>query len=173
MDRHEAVDLYGGVVRCRPLTAQEELVLHDRRATVQSVDAAGDHLDGKALGLLQAASLVLALVAIAGDLDWLSLGLVERAGLGVALLAFGLMLGAALAAWSPREYWAPGVRDWDQMVERYLRADTTDALLQTISNYDGLLERLMERNATKGRWLRAAVGLFVVQVGALALAVLA
>jgi len=38
-------------VESRPLTVQEELLLYDRRVTVQNVDAAGDHLDGKALGL--------------------------------------------------------------------------------------------------------------------------
>lgn len=41
----------GVTVESRPLTVQEELLLYDRRVTVQNVDAAGDHLDGKALGL--------------------------------------------------------------------------------------------------------------------------
>lgn len=173
MDAHEAVELYGGVVWGRPLTTQEELVLHDRRTTMQNVDAAGDHLDGKALGLLQAASLVLALAAIAGDLDWPSLAPVEQAGLGVALLAFGLMVGAVIVAWLPQPYWAPGERDWDEMVERYLRADTTAVYLQTISNYDNMVRRFEARNARKAGALMAGVGLFAVQVGALALAVLA
>lgn len=164
----------GTVVQTRPLTSQEDLLLHDRRMTVAMIDKAGDHLDSKALGLLQAASLVLALVAVLGLPDRLaSLSGVGLLGLIIALLAFGSMIVLAVIAWYPRPYFAPGSKDWDQVWSKYIVADTTSVYLQVISNYDRLIEVLDVRNRIKGQALIGAAIVFVFQIVGLLILALA
>lgn len=173
MIKHEPVEIQEGtVVQNRPLTSQEEMLLHDRRMTVAMVDNAGDHLDSKALGLLQAASLVLALVAVLGLITRLpGLSGFALVGLVIALLAFGSMIVLALVAWYPRPMFAPGSKDWDTVWANYLVADTTSVYLQVISDYDELTRLFETRNRIKGRALTSSSVLFVVQlIGLLVLA---
>lgn len=175
MIKHEPVEIQEGtVVQNRPLTSQEEMLLHDRRMTVAMVDNAGDHLDSKALGILQAASLVLALVAVLGLPGRLpGLHGLALAGLVIALLAFGSMIVLAVIAWYPRAYFAPGSNDWDKVWAEYLVADTTSVYLKVIANYDGLIELFGIRNHIKGKALIGSTVLFVVQLAGLLVLALA
>lgn len=172
---HGSIEIADGtVVKTRSLTSQEDLLLHDRRMTVAMVDNAGNHLDSKALGLLQAASLVLALVAVLGLPGRLTaLSGVGLFGLIVAVLAFGAMIVLALIAWYPRPYFAPGSEVWDDVWAKYIVADTMSAYLQVISNYDALIELLAARNRIKGQALIGAAIVFVVQIVGLLILALA
>lgn len=175
MIEHGSVEIADGtVVQTRSLTSQEDLLLHDRRMTVAMVDNAGNHLDSKALGLLQAASLVLALVAVLGLPGRLTaLSGVGLFGLIVAVLAFGAMIVLALVAWYPRPYFAPGSEVWDDVWAKYIVADTMSVYLQVISNYDELIGLLTARNRIKGQALVGAAIVFVVQIVGLLILALA
>ncbi len=175
MSKHEPVEIAEGtVVQNRPLTSQEELLLHDRRMSVDMVVRAGNNLDGKALGLLQAASLVLALFGV--------LGLSERlpnltgwalVGLIVALVAFASMIGLSVVAWKPRSFFLPGSRDWNEMWATYVVADTTTVYLQVISDYNRLIKVFEARNDIKGQSVIGAAAMFVVQIVGLLILALA
>lgn len=169
MSKHEPVEIAEGtVVQNRPLTTQEELLLHDRRMSVDMVVRAGNNLDGKALGLLQAASLVLALFGVLGLSERLP-NLAEWAlfGLILALGAFALMIMLSVIAWHPQPFFLPGLRDWDEMWATYVVADTTKVYLQVIADYNKLIKMFEARNDVKGQAVIGAAFLFVVQIAGL------
>lgn len=157
------------------LSAQQTLVLEEKRLMLSMLDGARDTLDARGLGLVQAAGLVLVLAGVV-RLPGFVLAPVDQgwalAAVAVAFLAFGGMVGLFLGAMAPLVYTLPGTLDWDELGERYLGAEEEDCFNQVLSNLIEAIEKMMAVNRRKGRCLRWAIGLFLVQVvGLLAMAV--
>lgn len=151
-----------------------QVVLDQLYYRLGQVYQANEHLDTKALGLLQAAGLILALigalkfpVALYGNELW------AKSGIAVGFFAFAGMVLLTLLAWKPADFPVPGPADWDKIYDDYVTVpigQTFDQLLQ-----DGLevQRRLLALNRHKASRLAGSTVLFAVQLAGLLLLALA
>lgn len=148
-------------------SANERAVLDNLRRTLAAFDQANDHVDGKALGLIQAASLLIA-VAAALILPHWTAGVTSVAVLAAALVVFAGMLVCAAMAWSLNAVALPGPLDWDELYDSYVTVDEQacfDQMLSDTLRAIGLSEAV---NARKGRYLQWSMALFVMLIMAVA-----
>lgn len=154
------------------LTAQQQLALDQQKLLLERLDQAGTHLDSKALGMMQSAGIILALVT-AVSLPLSTPTLAGKVALGAAFLAFVAMIWLSTRAWFPRAYYMPGTRDWQDLFTKYVQADLDQAFVQTLSNYREGIKILETANIQKGVSIRWSAGLFVVQIVGLLIVALA
>lgn len=157
------------------LTPQQQLLLDQQWRMLDDRSQAGDHLDNKAAAILQAGSLIIALVGavsippvLAQQSPPILLG-----GLAFALAVFAGMLVCALLAWQPRDYRVPGSTSWNSMWNNYVNAGLQDAFAQILSNIQAATETHERRNALKARYVTWGTWLLVLQVAGILLIALA
>lgn len=142
---------------------QEGLVLQQLQRNADKLDEANDAMDAKAMGLLQASSLVTGLLALLdysiAKGSWLS-------GLAVivALVCLFCMVLALLEAFRPRAYDTAGVADWDDIYKLHLSVSPEACFLQIVSNLINSIKSVEKINQEKREMLYWAVVLFAVQV---------
>lgn len=153
---------------------QQELILEQKYFVLNLVMQAGESLDRKGMGMMQAAGVLLALAGVI-RLPAFVLGPVngwQAGAVGVAFLSFAGLLGLTLWAWRPGRYALPGVSDRGELQEVYLGAEEEDAFLQVLGDCVDAIEAQRQANGWKARRVRWAMVLFVVQVvGLLGLAI--
>ena len=156
------------------LTPQQELALEQTRRLYDGVDRTGEHLDNKAIAILQAGGLIIALagatvlpgVIAANPTPWT---LIAVAGSFVIFIA---MVACVIFAWRPGPHEQPGKADWDALFKNYINQELTDAYNQVLVNLVGTIQVNHKANERKARYVTAAAWLLALQVaGILVLAV--
>lgn len=148
-------------------SANEVAVLDNVRRSLDAFDQANDHVDGKALGLIQAASLLVA-VSAALILPYWTAGGMGVLVLAAALVAFAGMLVCAALAWSPNVVTLPGPLDWDEIYDSYLTPDPQACFDQMLSDALRSIQLAQAVNVRKARYLQWSMALFVMLILALA-----
>lgn len=135
---------------------------------------AGEHLDHKALSLVQAAGLILALVGALKLPGFTAIASPPAAiaALVIAFLAFTGLLASAFWAANPAKQPVPGTGENEPLFAKYLDANPKDAYLQILADYIGVTRRQMTINQHKAKLVAVGGGLFVLQIVALVSAAL-
>ena len=149
------------------LTKQQEMLLEQKYINLQSVSAAGDHLDGKAMGLLQTAGLIIALTAVVSvpsAFRATTMGIGPVIGISIAFLAFVAMISFATWAWWPRSYGTPGTLDFDEISERIINQDVDQSFSNILGDCIDAIEWNQDINLRKARLVRWSAFLLIAQV---------
>lgn len=151
------------------LTPQERMVLELQYQNLAWLDRANEKLDDKALGLLQASSLIIILVGalqfpgfIRGEVP-----LLAKLGIGFGFVVFLLMVYFISKTWSPTDSPMAGPREWNELYNEYIFKDRETAYNRILAGYDKSQTMMLELNARKARSLQGAIFLFILQIGGL------
>lgn len=145
---------------------QQRLVLEQQYFALNELCRANEHLDTKALGLLQASGLIFMLI---GDLKFPALffndpGFWPLAGIGLGFLAFTAMIGLAVWSWSPANFPTPGSRDWDEIYDTSITVEADHSFDQILANCLEAYRLNRTINRQKSWLVRLSLGLFLVQI---------
>jgi amino acid transporter len=155
------------------------LLLQQQLRRLDTIDRANEHLDQKALSLLQISALIVSLVGVFNIPAFLETSdpRVNYTTV-VAFVAFIIMIILALFAWSPKNNPVPGpdrissdaedIIEWNIMLNKYVNVDEKTSFGQGMVNYIDVTERLRAINTLKTRLVQWAASLLVVQVACLA-----
>lgn len=149
---------------------QYQLTLEQQYYGLSQLYQANDHLDNKALSLLQAAGLILALVGALEIPNFITTNepvLWAKIGIGIGFAAFVLMVITITTTWTPKEVHLPGSQDWDKVYDDYVTVKLERSFDQHLVNILDAFERAALVNSTKSARIRVAVILFVFQVSGL------
>ena len=153
------------------LNIQQGLLLQQQWQRVSMLDRANEHLDNKAISFLQVGALLVAVTGAFNIPDFLA-GTSTLTMRGITLLAFlsfGIMIVLSTSIWAPSNYPIPGHSDWDQTIADYLNKNSEDSFLQVLSDLMQVADELKQLNTKKTTRLRWSVGVFLVEVGCVAL----
>lgn len=160
------------------LSFQQSLLLQQQLRRLDTIDKANEHLDQKALSLLQVSTLIVTLVGVFNIPAFLDTP-DYRANYAtvVAFVAFIVMIILSLISWLPKNHPAPGpkrtspdaedVHDWNVMQTRYIRVDEKTSFDQAMVNYIDVTERLKIINSTKTKLVQWSVAALIAQVACL------
>ena len=149
------------------LSVQQQLALEQSRMAMNKIDQAGDILTSRAVGLLQASSLLLVLVGVVRlpsfllaphPAPW------AQASLAVAFLAFAGMIGLFIFALLPRTYPLPGTNVWEEIFDGYLNVSEDACFDQVLSDTLRATELMASISRRKAFCLQASLVLFLLQV---------
>lgn len=161
------------------LSIQQTLLLQQQLRRLDAIDRANEHLDQKAATIFQASTLIVTLVGVFNipaflDSSEPQLNYVTA----IAFIAFLVMVGLSLVAWSPKKTPLPGperfhsdaenIDDWNRMLSRYIYVDEGISFDQAMVNYIDVTERLRATNTSKARFVRGSAAALIVQVLCLA-----
>lgn len=150
------------------LSVQESLLLQQRYYSLSQLDQANSSLDNKAMALIQAASLIFALIGALQFPDAIHDHTVHvLAAIAASFLIFMAMVFFLTKVWSPGDYALPGTNDWDKMFSDYLWVDGDKCYTQILDNCTEAYARLKCSNKLKARRLTIAVYLFLLQIAGL------
>jgi hypothetical protein len=152
------------------LTPQQRLVLEQQFYRLAQIDRANEHLDSKALSLLQSAGLILALIGvlrIPGVITQEVPSVWAWVGIAVSFLAFMGMVGLMVVTWSPVDNPVPGTQDWDKLYDEYIDVDRNTTYSKILSNYLDAYELSYKTNQRKAKMLQGANILFLILIGGL------
>ena len=139
---------------------QETLVLQERYLLPSMIQEANAQLTAKALGYLQAGSIILGLFTLL-NLDPLLQALdqaplvafreipVQTILLGCSFAMFLLMIIFSIRVITPTDYLLPGAMDWEGIYKRYLHAKPEDCYRQILSNVFDSIKHAHKLNVTK------------------------
>lgn len=150
-----------------PIEPHWAMLLEQKYFMLASLDSGGDHLDNKAMGLIQAAGLIIALtgvVAIPSAFTSGNLSFLATVGIVVAFSAFICMIVAALNAWFPSIQKLPGTLDWGEMNDHVLQKDIERGYAQILLDCIDSIEKNQARNFEKAKWVKVSAVLLVLQV---------
>lgn len=148
-------------------TMNEVQVLDGLRRKLAVVDKANDHVDGKALGLIQSASLLIAVASALILPNWTAEGTGVLV-LASALVVFAGMLVCATLAWAPNVTSSPGSLDWDEIYDLYLTPEAPACFDQMLSDTLRAIQLTQTVNTRKARYLHWSMALFVLLIMAVA-----
>ena len=149
------------------LTKQQEMLLEQKYINLHSVSAAGDHLDGKAMALLQTAGLIIALtaaVSVPSEFRATTMGIWPAIGISIAFLTFIAMISLATWAWWPRSYGTPGTLNFDEISERITNQDVDQSFSNILGDCIDAIEWNQNINLRKAQLVRWSALLLIVQV---------
>jgi hypothetical protein len=148
------------------LTTQQNLVLEQTQRLYDNIDRTGEHLDGKAAAILQAGSLIIALVGATtlpslvtnSTMPWV------LAGAATGFVAFIGMTICAVLAWRPSEHKYVGSLSWDNFFDLYISKELDDAYNQVLINLSDAIKANIAANERKARYVTLGTWLLVLQV---------
>lgn len=157
------------------LSVQQQLVLEQQYKALERFTQTGDHLDGKAMAIFQAGSLIITLTSAVSLPAFVSqpATLPMRVGLIIAFGAYLLMLLLALLAWLPSKSLTPGTPDWDNLFREYLYQDATTCFDKVLSNIVDSSAAHIKRNKWKANCVRGSAILLAVQIAGILVLALA
>jgi hypothetical protein len=156
------------------LSPHFQLTLDQLYYRMSQLYRANANLDAKALGLLQIAGLILALIgALKFPAALYSNDLWVKAGIAVGFLAFAGMVFLTLSAWTPKGSFIPGPSDWDEIYDGYITVELDKTFDQILSDGLHTQSRLLELNRYKSDRLKWSTLLFFLQLAGLLLLALA
>jgi len=156
------------------LPAQYQLVLEQTHYRLAQIDRANEHLDTKALGLLQVAGLILALTGVLKFPDALyGADVLVKTGIAVGFLAFAGMILLTLLTWSPANIALPGSTDWEEIYDKYVTVQIEQTFDQVLQDSLATQHYLVELNRRKANCLKWSLLLFFIQLAGLLLLALA
>ncbi len=151
------------------MTEQQRLVLEQQQRLFDGIDRTGEHLDSKAMAVLQSGGLIVALTGAtalpafvaASTSPWTLLGI------AVGFLLFIGMVYCTLKAWSPTSHENPSSVDWDKAFDDYISKEVDEAYNQVLSNIMSATEHNKAVNERKAKYVVAAGWLLAGQVAAI------
>lgn len=146
---------------------QRELVLDQCYRYYDAACAANDTLDQKNLGILQASSIVAALVGA----GWLASSDGWRA-VAVALLSFAVIMILTVASTYPSKWVVPGNTNWPGIYRDILIKSDYDAFTQVLSDILNAIEAQKKLNHIKNRLTLICYAAFGLQILGFLIAVL-
>jgi hypothetical protein len=146
---------------------QYQLVLEQQYFGLSQLYQANDHLDDKALSLLQAAGLILALVGaleIPGFVATSEPALWAKVGISLGFAAFVAMVVTVALAWRPGASHLPGTQDWNKVYDKYVTVELNHSFDKVLVDAMEVYDRIAAINIVKAKRLRWAVWLFLLQI---------
>lgn len=150
------------------LDLKQDLLLQQRYYALTLLDQANSGLDNKAIMLLQAASLIFALIGalqfpkfIYNTTFWIILAI------GAAFLSFAIMVWLLVSTWLPKVSYVPGTDDWDKLHAEYLNVEDGEGFTQILADCTEAYKRLMIINDEKATKIKWAGWLFILQIAGL------
>ena len=157
------------------VSPQRQLVLEQKYRMFENSVQVGEHLDSKASALLQAGGLVIALTGVVKIPGFVANpDLWSTIGIAIAFFAFAGMVLLAVFAGLPSDFGHSGNTNWDEMFADYIHQDVDACFDQILADLLEAIERSVQRNRSKARYVTWAAVLFAVQIlGVLFLALVA
>lgn len=156
------------------LTVQQDLTLQQSQQTLDIIIQANRALDEKSSTLVQAGSLIIALVSVFNipgfiatnpvDAEWWAIGSAFASFIGLVILS--------TLAWAPKEYVLPGSSDWHETYTKLLQVDIEDSFNQVLINYLNAITKSQKLNDRKSGLVNWSAALLIIQVGSLMVAAL-
>lgn len=151
------------------ITHQQRLVLDSQQRRAETIDRTGEHLDNKAMSILQAGGLIVA-IAGATTLPAFVASITSPwmlSGVAVGFVLFIAMVYCALKAWSPTSHEIAGPSDWDAAFDDYISKEVDDAYNQVLSDIMAVADHNKATNERKAKYVQAAGWLLAGQVAAI------
>lgn len=147
------------------LSVQQQLVLQQRYYALDQLVKANESLDQKSITLLQASSLIFALIgvlqfpkALYNPSLWIWIAIV------VAFILFLSMVVCLIKAWSPTDHTIPGKNDEHKMFNEYIWVSDDESFKQILSDCKEAYDRSKKTNSRKAKYIVWAAWIFVAQV---------
>lgn len=118
------------------LSTQQQLVLEQMQRLYDNEERTGEHLDNKAMAILQTGSLIVALasVTVLSNISQISRSAWTVSASIFGFVLFGSMVLLSLSAMKPREHKTVGTPDWIYMHANYINKEPNEAYTQLLAN---------------------------------------
>jgi uncharacterized membrane protein YagU involved in acid resistance len=153
----------------KDLTPQHKVILQQKQQALNMVDNANESLDGKALKIFQASSIIIAIAGllVSPQFAGLTISSAPIVLIGVIFMAFVLMIWFSIIAVQPKRHHIPGTQNWEKLFTQYICEDIESTFNQVLSDYIKTIDILLEANNTKAKLVRASAFLLMLQVSVL------